>query len=105
MMVETPLTSEKARPDKVTSALAATTAMKQDRRLRSPSHQMQSTAPPSWMPSQRSPVSGAQGTTGAEQHLAQDSGDSWIRQEVQKSSINGLPSGDGNTHGMFFWTV
>lgn len=103
MMVETPLTSEKAEPDKVTSALAATTAMKQDRPAPQPvtSDAIDRSAILDAL-SQRSPVSGAQGTAGAEQHLAQDSGrflDS--SGESKNPPVNGLPSGDGNTHGMF----
>ncbi len=101
--IEAPVVPGKAEPDMAKQAVAAVTLRKQDGQVQpqlSP-NQADGSALVDAM-AQGSTMSGAQGSAGAEQHLAQDSGRfSDSSGESHRPSVNVLPTGEGNNRELF----
>lgn len=98
-----PVASEKTDPDTVKSAVAAMTMMKRDTQTAPPvvsDNADRATIMEAF--SQRQTMTGAQGASGAEQHLARDSGQfSESSGESNRPAANVLPAGDGNSRNLF----
>lgn len=101
--VEEFLVTEKSEPDRMKQAVAAVTLMKQDGQVQPPLAPKGADGPSLVdAMAQGSAMSGSQGSVGAEQHLAQDSGRfSDSSGESHRPSTNVLPTDEGSNRALF----